>query len=323
MIVDRQKILATGSDVIRQEGECLLKMSERLGNEFLRAVEIILEPGRRVAVSGMGKSGHVGRKIAATLASTGTPAYFLHPAEAGHGDLGMVGENDALLAISNSGSSRELSTVVRFAMGHSLPVITITSDPESPLGKNADILLLLEYPAEAGHLGCAPTTSTTATLALGDALAMALLAARGFSHDDFNELHPGGALGLSLAPVGSIMHTGCAIPLVPLDADIPHVLLEMTTKSLGCTGVTDARHNLVGIITDGDLRRHQQGGAPLMGKAGDIMTHSPRSVEAGCPVSRALGIMNRHGITSLFIVNGNQPQGIVHMHDCLKLKAQA
>lgn len=318
MLKDKDTLLNIGIGVLKKEAEALISIAEGLGQDFIRAVELMNIPGRRVAVSGMGKSGHIGRKIAATLSSTGTPAYFIHPAEASHGDLGMMGPEDALLAISNSGATRELTDILRYTQRHDMPVIAMTHKADSPLGRQADVCLLLDYATEACPLGCAPTTSTTATLALGDALAMALLHARGFSAQDFNEFHPGGALGQQLLLVGEIMHQGASIPLVRETAGIPETLLEMSLKGFGCTGVVDDAGRLVGIITDGDLRRHMKDSRLFHGTAAALMTPRPHVVSADASVSKALGIMNRHGITSLMVVTQDRPTGIIHMHDCLK-----
>lgn len=310
-------LLETGREVARQEAKALAALADSLGADFLAAIKMILEPGRRVAVCGMGKSGHVGRKIAATLASTGTPSYFIHPAEACHGDLGMLGPRDILLAISNSGATRELGSIVQFCQRHGLPIISMTHNLDSPLAKASAVALHLVYAAEACPLGCAPTTSTTVALALGDALAMALLKARGFSEADFNEFHPGGALGMRLLLVRDIMRSGGDLPLVREEADFSSILLEMTLKGLGCAGVVNASGQLTGIITDGDVRRHVQNN-PGPANAANLMTRNPQAIELDATVAKAIKQMNDNGITALMVVENSRPAGIVHMHDCLR-----
>lgn len=317
MITDENELLETGRDVVRKEAKALDSLASSMDENFIAALRLVLEPGRRVAVCGMGKSGHIGRKIAATLSSTGTPAYFIHPAEACHGDLGMLGDRDVLLAISNSGSTRELEPVLQFCQRHGMPIIAITHGLDSPLAKAANVTLHLDYRDEACPLGCAPTTSTTETLALGDALAMALLKARGFSEADFNEFHPRGALGLRLLLVRDIMRSGEQMPLVPEDADFSRILLEITMKAVGCAGVVNHSGELVGIITDGDVRRHvQDKSAPAC--AASIMTRNPQAIDGGTSVAKAMRQMNSKGITALMVVENSRPVGIVHMHDCLR-----
>lgn len=313
-------LISVARKTIETEASALIKQARSLDNNLLAAIELILLRGGRVAVCGMGKSGHVGRKIAATLASTGTPAYFLHPAEASHGDLGMLGEDDVLLAISNSGKTAELEAVVQFAKRRGIPVIAMTHDAGSPLAKQGDICLVLQYEEEACPIGCAPTTSTTVTLALGDALSMALLQARGFTADDFHKYHPGGALGCRLLLVEDIMHTGAELPLVSILSLLPEILLEMTGKGFGCAGVVDEYGNLVGIITDGDLRRHLNTGGDLTVNAASIMSAKPVLTERHCVASSALNLMEKHAITSLFVLDNGKPAGIVHLHDCLRNK---
>lgn len=313
-----RQLLESASGILRTEAEALLSQAQRLDDTFVQAISLILSRSGHVAVCGMGKSGHVGRKIAATLASTGTPSFFIHPAEASHGDLGMLGENDTLLAISNSGKTPELESVLKYAKRHDIPVIAITHDPASPLAKQSEICIELAYDREACPIGCAPTTSTTLTLALGDALAMVLLEARGFTARDFNEYHPGGSLGQKLQLVQNIMHSGTELPLVEIGALLPEILLEMTGKGFGCAGVIDEKRNLQGIITDGDLRRHLNRGGGLDAQAEAIMTRNPLVIERECVTGKALNIMQKRAITSLFVLKDNKPVGIVHMHDCLR-----
>ena len=319
---DKDTLLKLGVEVLQKEAEALISLAKSLGTDFIKAVELMGLPDRRVGVSGMGKSGHIARKIAATLSSTGTPSYFIHPAEASHGDLGMMGPKDVLLAISNSGTTKELTDILRYVHRHDIPVIAITHKLDSPLAKQADVCLLLEYTDEACPLGCAPTTSTTATLALGDALAMALLYARGFSVQDFNELHPGGALGQKLILVEDLMHKGESIPIVTENTSIPDTLLEMSLKGFGCTCVINDSEHIVGIITDGDLRRHINDSNFFYGTAANIMTSNPHVITSSISVSKAISIMNKYSITSLMVVSNNIPIGIIHMHDCLNFEGK-
>lgn len=321
MGVVREHLLQMGIRTLRAEAEAILRQTEVLDEEFLNAVLLILSISGHVAVTGMGKSGHIGRKIAATLASTGTPAFFVHPAEASHGDLGMIGAKDALLTISNSGRTPELGSILNYSKRIGIPIIAITHDKESPLAKQSDICLMMRYENEACPVGCAPTTSTAVSLALGDALAMTLLEARGFTAKDFNEYHPGGSLGQKLLLVKNIMHGSDELPLVPLGALLPEVLLEMTGKGFGCAGVVDDHLNLQGIITDGDLRRHLNRGGGLESAAGEIMTSNPHIIEKDCPTGKALNTMQKNAITSLFVTEGRKPVGIVHMHDCLRISS--
>ncbi len=281
------------------------------------AIEKIRAARGKVIVSGMGKSGHIGRKVAATLASTGTPAFFLHPAEASHGDLGMVTPDDVILAFSWSGETAELADLIEYAKRFAIPLIAATSRGDSALGRAADVLLALPEVEEACPNGLAPTTSTTIQLVLGDALSVALIEDRGFSAQDFRQFHPGGKLGARLHKVDDLMHGGEDIPLLPEAANMTEVILAMTGKKFGCVGLVDAGGVLTGIITDGDLRRHW---AERMQekKPAEIMTRSPRTAPLGALASAALETMNRMKITVLFIVAGGKPVGILHIHDLLK-----
>ncbi|MCR4666334.1 MAG: KpsF/GutQ family sugar-phosphate isomerase [Desulfovibrio sp.] len=310
---DAKEAFRQGVDTIRQEGEALLKLSCCLSNVFTEAVKAILNIKGRVGVTGMGKSGHIARKIAATLASTGTPAYFIHPAEASHGDLGMMAPGDALIAISNSGNTAELSDILFYAQAHSLPVIAITSNPNSPLGKHADFSIVLPAIHEACPIDCAPTTSTTMSLAIGDALAMALMQARGFTPEDFKSFHPGGSLGQKLLRVRDIMHTGKEVPLCDVNDPMSLVIIEVSKKMLGCVGVAD-HGKLVGIITDGDIRRTM---CPdfLSKKAGDLMTISPFTIDVDATIDEVRQSMREKKVTSLFVLLGDNELGIVHIHD--------
>ncbi len=306
--------------VLATEAAGLRALSGALDGSFTRAVELLAGIGGRVVVSGMGKSGHVARKVAATLASTGTPALFVHPAEASHGDLGMVVPGDAVLALSNSGETAELADLVAHTRRFGLPLVAITGRRDSALAGAADIVLLLPAAGEACPMGLAPTTSTTMQMALGDALAVALLTRRGFTAADFRQFHPGGRLGARLRRVRELMHEGDALPLAEPDSPMDRVLLTMTEKRFGCVGVTDGEGRLVGIVTDGDLRR-AMGPDLLARKVGEIMTRFPRTIRAEALAAEALHAMNARGrlITALFVVDAcGRPVGILHVHDLLR-----
>ena len=304
--------------VIRSEIGGLESLAEALDPSFDRAVAACAAARGRIIVTGIGKSGHIGRKIAATLASTGTPAQFVHPVEASHGDLGMVGTEDVIVALSNSGETAELADIVAYSRRFEITLIAITAGAGSTLAGAADLVLLLPPAAEACPMGLAPTTSTTMMLALGDALAIALLERKGFSSADFRRFHPGGKLGRRLLRVRDIMHTGEEIPLISPAAPMTEAILVMTAKSFGCVGVCQSDGRLIGVITDGDLRWHMD--ESLLGRAvAEILHRSPKTTTAGALAADALGMMNRFGITSLFVVEENkQPVGFLHMHDCLR-----
>ena len=310
--------LAAARRVFRLEAEGLSALAETLDGSFVEAVDRLAKVTGRVIVTGMGKSGHVGRKIAATLASTGTPAQYVHPGEASHGDLGMVTPGDAVIALSNSGETPELHDLVEYARRFSLPLIAITSRAGSTLTELADVVLLLPAIPEACPMGLAPTTSTTMSLAMGDALAVALLERKGFSVQDFRVLHPGGKLGSSLLRVADLMHTGDALPLAGTGRVMRDVIMIMTEKRFGCVGITDAEGDLAGIITDGDLRRTLA--ENLLGRsAGDVMTARPRTIRPQALAAEAVAVMNERKITNLFVVEegASRPVGIVHIHDLL------
>ena len=301
----------------------LQALAASLDARFDRALDLLAAVEGRVVVTGMGKSGHVARKIAATLASTGTPALFVHPAEASHGDLGMIAERDGVIALSNSGSTAEMGHIVAHAKRFQLPLVAITSRGESAFAEAADAALILPKVQEACPVGMAPTTSTTMMLALGDALAVALMERRGFTATDFHALHPGGQLGQQLRRVTELMHTGPGMPLIALGQPMNEAIIEMTGKSLGCVGVVDGAGLLVGIVTDGDLRRHM---APdlLDQPVEQVMTRGPRTVRPQATIAEALGLMaakDRRPITSLFVVEEGKPVGLLHMHDCLRAGA--
>ncbi len=304
--------------VLRTEIAGLEALLASLDGTFAGAVEILARVSGRVTVTGMGKSGHVARKIAATFSSTGTPAQFVHPGEASHGDLGMIAENDAVLALSNSGDTAELADIVAHAKRFRNPLIAMTRRTASALGEAADVTLLLPAAAEACSMGLAPTTSTTMMMALGDALAVALLERKGFSPSDFQILHPGGQLGRQLLRVADIMHDGEAMPLVARGAAMSEAILVMTAKSFGCVGVTDDAGKLIGIVTDGDLRRHM-GDGMLRATVDAVMSARPKTIRPQALAAEALGRMNALAITSLFAVDEQKrPLGILHIHDCLR-----
>jgi arabinose-5-phosphate isomerase len=309
--------LNAGRRVLRTEAEALFALADALDGRFEQAVERLAQTRGRTVVTGMGKSGHIGRKIASTLASTGTPALYVHPAEASHGDLGMITVDDAVLALSNSGETPELADIVAYTRRFSIPLLAIVGRADTSLVQAADLALVLPARPEACPMGLAPTTSSTAMLALGDALAVALLERRGFSVREFSLLHPGGKLGRKLVRVEALMHRGDQLPLVGLEAPMSEVLLEMTAKRLGCVAVVNARGGLTGIITDGDLRRHMRDGL-LERRAAEVMTPAPKTIHAQALAVEAIRIMNERTITVLFVVEGQRPVGALHMHDCLR-----
>ena len=310
--------LDVGRRVLRAEIAGLERLARTLDCEFGRALDLCAAARGRLIVTGIGKSGHVARKIAATLASTGKPAQFVHAAEASHGDLGMIGAEDAILALSNSGESGELADIIAYSRRFEIPLIAVTAGPNSTLAQAADIVLLLPGAAEACPMGLAPTTSTTMMMALGDALAIALLERKGFSSADFQRFHPGGRLGRGLLRVADIMHSDDAVPLVSPQTPMSEAILVMTAKSFGCVGVCDGEGRLIGIVTDGDLRRHMNDRL-LARRVAEIMRAEPKTVTPAHLAAEALGLMNRHAITALFVVDdAARPAGFLHMHDCLR-----
>ncbi|MGH7392021.1 MAG: KpsF/GutQ family sugar-phosphate isomerase [Candidatus Rokuibacteriota bacterium] len=318
--------------VLRLEAEAILALVPRLDERFDQAVGMVYRCVGRVVVAGMGKSGHVGRKIAATLASTGTPAYFLHPAEGMHGDLGMLARGDVALALSNSGETDEMLAMLPAFKRLGVPIVLLTGNPKSTLARQCDVVLDVSVAEEACPMNLAPTSSTTAALAMGDALAMALLDLRGLRPEDFGALHPRGTLGWrSLIRVGDLMHTGPEMPVVGADALMKDVIVEMTDKRLGMTTVVDDRGRLMGVITDGDLRRAHLRAEPIANlRAAALATRrdfhrdsDPRTktIQAEDLAAKALEIMETHSITSLVIVDPEQrPVGIIHLHDVLRAK---
>lgn len=308
--------LDAARDVLKREMEGIAAIEASLDERFIKAVEMLSAIKGRVIVSGMGKSGHIARKIAATMASTGTPAYFVHPSEASHGDLGMITKDDAVMCLSNSGETSELRDMIAYTRRFGIPLIGIARREGSALIDAADIPVVLPEIPEASPTG-APTTSTTMMLAYGDALAMALLTRKGFSRDDFGLLHPGGKLGKAFVRVGDLMHGAEELPTVKEDAPMKDVLLTMTAKRFGCAGVVDAKGQMIGIITDGDLRRHIDKELMAANAAG-VMTKNPITIHPQMLAAEALGIMNSKSITCLFVVENATPVGIVHIHDCLR-----
>lgn len=308
--------LTSGRRVLAAEAAALAALERALDASFVRAVDMLAGVAGRIVVSGMGKSGHVARKIAATLASTGAPAMFVHPGEASHGDLGMITAQDAVLALSNSGETAELRDLTLYTRRFDIPLIAMVGRRRSTLAEEADIALVLPEIGEACPMGLAPTTSTTCMLALGDALAVALLERRGFSATDFATFHPGGKLGNQLKRVEQLMHRGEELPLVGLDTSVADAILEMSRKALGCVGVTDGGR-LVGIVTDGDLRRHMGDGL-LASRVAEVMTTSPCTIDRRALAVEALQIMNARSITVLFVTEAGMPVGALHLHDCLR-----
>ena len=316
---DKQVFLDTARRVIATEATALDQLGQGLGVEFADAIELLLSAKGRVIVSGMGKSGHIARKIAATFASTGTPAHFVHPAEASHGDLGMMAQGDVVIVLSNSGETPELADLVAYTRRFEIPLIGVASRADSTLIKQSDIGLILPKADEACGTGVVPTSSTTMTLALGDALAVALMEHRQFTPEHFREFHPGGKLGAQLARVRDLMHDGNALPLTSFDTPMSDVLIEISQKGFGVAGVCDSQGALVGIITDGDLRRHMAG--LLDHTAANVMTRAPQTIAPGALAEEAVAIMNRRKITCLFVVDPDGPGapiGLLHIHDCLR-----
>ena len=314
--------IASASRTLETEAQGLAALRDALANglgaAFAQAIEILHATKGRVIVTGIGKSGHVGQKIAATFASTGTPAHFVHPTEASHGDLGMITREDCILAISWSGETVELTNILNFAGRFAVPLIAITSRAGSALGRAANVVLELPRAAEACPHGLAPTTSTTMQLAMGDCIAVALMEAKGFTAHHFKDFHPGGSLGSKLKFVADVMHTGERLPLAREDDIMGQALVTMTAKALGCLGIVDSEGRFVGIITDGDLRRHM-GKDLLTSTAAQIMTRKPKTIAPTLLASAALEQINTSRITALFVVDKGLPVGLVHVHDLLRL----
>lgn len=321
-VADDREIIARAVEVIKIEAAALEAMAEGLDRSIIDACRTILAAKGRVVITGMGKSGHIGRKAAATFSATGTPATYVHPGEASHGDLGMLVAGDVLIVISNSGNTTELRAFLDYAKSINVPIIGIASRIESLVMSRAQVRLCIPAAREACNANIAPTTSTTLQLAMCDALAMAVMDIRGFSRDGMKMLHPGGAIGLRLLPVSEIMHTGDAMPLVSPDTRIPDVISTMTTGGFGLAGIIDQCGNLLGVITDGDLRRHFDVLTHVT--AGDVMTTSPKTVDARMSAEAALELFNETGISAAFVIDGSsstasRPIGAVHIHDFVRI----
>ena len=319
---DATRALRLARETCETEAAALHATGLRLDERFAQAVQRMLQVSGRAVVMGIGKSGHIGRKIAATLASTGTPAFFVHPAEASHGDLGMVTPQDLVLAISNSGESTELTAILPMLRRLGVPLVAMTGGAQSTLARHADIVLDSSVEREACPLNLAPTTSTTVQLALGDALAVALLDARGFRAEDFARSHPGGALGRKLLTlVGDVMRAGAELPMVAPEASFSALMREMSAKGLGCAAIVDAQGTLQGIFTDGDLRRRIEAGADLRtATAGAVMHAGPRTIAPSALAADAAAMMEEHGITSVLVVEGARLVGLVHVRDLMRAK---
>ncbi|MGF7005550.1 arabinose-5-phosphate isomerase [Aminobacter sp. BE322] len=298
----------------------LASLEGPLAAPFARAVSVLGQLNGRAIITGVGKSGHIGRKIAATFASTGTPSYFVHPAEAIHGDLGMITRDDAIVAISWSGETAELKGIVGYSRRFSIPLVAITAGETSALARQADVVLLLPRTPEACPHGLAPTTSTLLQLAIGDALAVALLEARGFTPDHFRTFHPGGQLGASLMPVGELMHTGDRMPVVTIGTKMPEAVRTLSQKRFGCVCVVDADGKLAGIITDGDLSRNLDRNL-VETRVEEIMTTRPKTVPRQMLAGAAIALLNENNIGALIVVEGDRPVGLVHFHDLLRIGA--
>ena len=312
--------LDTAARVIRSEAEALSTLADSLDARFREAVDLIMATKGRVIVTGIGKSGHIAGKIAATLASTGTPAQFVHPAEASHGDLGMITPSDVVLAISNSGEAPELANLITYSRRFGIPLIAMTSRTNSSLGSQSDVILELPQLGEACGTGVVPSTSTTMTLAMGDALAIALMENRDFTAEHFRDFHPGGKLGARLSRVSDLMHVGDAVPVVALDAPMSLVLKQISQKGFGVTAVVDAQGIMAGIITNGDLGRHME--TLSTSTALDVMTATPVTIAPDALAEKAVGVMNARKITCLLVIEPNGPKkpvGLIHIHDCLRV----
>ena len=322
-LVESSGAIASAIRTVETERAGLEALADALNGSlydaFCEAVRTIGDIRGRVIVTGIGKSGHIGSKIAASLASTGTPAFFVHPVEANHGDLGMIGPDDVILAMSWSGETSELQGIVSYSRRFSIPLIAITSGERSALARESDIVLLLPKAQEACPHGLAPTTSTLMQLSLGDALVVALLEARGFTATDFKTFHPGGKLGASLTHVGDIMHSGENMPLVPLGTSMPAAVLLLSQKHYGCVGVIDENGKLIGIVTDGDIARNLSRNLAEL-NVDDIMTRAPKTVKPTTLATAALGLLNQHNISALIVTDETvRPVGIVHFHDLLRI----
>jgi arabinose-5-phosphate isomerase len=314
---ESEQDLQAGRETLRQESAALLRLADTLDPRFTQAIDTILSRTGKVIVSGMGKSGHVAKKIAATFASTGTPAYFVHPAEASHGDLGMIAENDTVLLLSKSGEAPELRDLVNYCKRFAITLIACTMKPDSTLGRQADIILQLPDMPEACPNNQAPMTSATMTMAMGDALAVALMKRRGFSALDFRQYHPGGKLGGQLLAVSNVMQKDDTLPLVHDTANVAETQKIMSAKNFGCAIVVNAKNELVGFVSDGDIRRHLSNDLPQQNITTIMGTH-PRTVAVDALSSAALALMNQHNITQLVVIEGKTPVGLLRLHDILR-----
>lgn len=301
---------------INREIDTITKLRDSLDNNLTQALNLMQQAKGRIILTGMGKSGHIGKKIAASLASTGTPSFFVHPAEASHGDLGMITEDDVVIAISNSGESKELVDILNYCKRFGIKLIAITKNPESSLGKAGDVVLQLPNNGEACPLGLAPTNSTTATLVLGDILTAGLIERKGFTKSDFNQRHPGGKLGSILQRVSDLMHTDLEMPILEENSNMQQVLLEMTSKRLGCVGFVNKDGIFTGMLTDGDLRRCLNSEI-LTKKAIDLMTKNPKTISKDTMAAEAMKIMHDKKITNIFVIEDKKPIGVIHIHDLL------
>ena len=322
MLLNEKTTIQQGLDIdcaiktIDSEVETINRLKDSLNNGLTDALDMMENARGRIIITGMGKSGHIGKKIAASLASTGTPSFFVHPAEASHGDLGMITEDDVIIAISNSGESRELIDILNYSKRFGIKLIAITKNPDSSLGKAGDVVLLLPNNGEACPLGLAPTSSTTATLVLGDILTTCMIERKGFTKSDFNVRHPGGKLGSILQRVSDLMHVGQDMPVLEEHSNMKNVLLEMTSKRLGCVGLINQEGKLTGLITDGDLRRCLSEKI-LDEQAINVMTRNPKTVSKDVMAAEVLKIMHDKKITNMFVVENGEPIGVIHIHDLL------
>ena len=315
-------LLATSKKIINQEAEALLLLSKSLDQNFTKALKVLIKNKGNIFISGVGKSGHIARKIASTMTSTGSPAFFIHPTEASHGDLGLLKKNDILLMLSNSGKSKELLDLLNFTNMQNIPSILISSNSDSVLSKLSIYNIFIPQLAEAGQNKIAPTISTTMMLALGDALALSLSQAKNFKKNNFGKFHPGGSIGSKFLKVESIMHSNKTIPLASEETNMKEIIINITKKSFGCMGIINKQKKLIGIITDGDLRRHMHSGL-LNKKAKDIMSKNPKVIFKHNYVADAFKIINEFKITTLFVVESKlkkKPIGIIHLHDCLRVE---
>tara|TARA_Y100000590_G_scaffold466742_1_gene643160 strand:+ start:208 stop:1164 length:957 start_codon:yes stop_codon:yes gene_type:complete len=318
--MNKKEVIKEAKRVLKVELDSVKTLSTTFNNNFFNIISIIYKTQGRVIVTGIGKSGHIANKIAATLSSTGTPAQFVHPAEASHGDLGSITENDCILAFSNSGQSKELNDIINYAKRFNVPLLSVSSNKNSFLSKKSDYSLTFKKPTEACPLNLAPTSSTTMSLVLGDAIAIVLLKMRGFEKSNFSKFHPKGNIGKDLVKISEIMHLKSKLPIVNENDLMSKVLIVMTKKSFGCVGVINNKNNLIGIITDGDLRRNMNISL-IKQKSKDVMTKNPHFTSDNTLVGEALNIMNKKKITSLFICKNTKPIGIVHIHDLLRLSS--